>query len=367
MRARLPGRSDVRGCHVAAVADPFTGVAGARVSVRAGRWPAIPKAGRVVTGGGQWLAVLLALAGSACFAIAAVTQQEAAARLARGRPFDPMVLVRLARRPAWLAGLAAVIAGFAFQAAALGMGRLVVIEPVLASGLLFALILAARRDRRPLRRAEWAAALAVFAGLAVFLTAGQPAGGQRTASVAVLGVAAGAAAGLTGLSVILAGRFAGSRRALLFGVGGGVAAGVTDALVKTVVVLAAGHVLAPFADPRLYLLIAVGLLAYTIQQNGYRAAGLAAFLPAFAVIEPVVGSLLGLIIYHERLHGGPGRIAVELVACIAATWGIARLAGSAAARPSLPTAPAVPSCTESTTTTANTAAMKTGEAQTGKV
>ena len=243
-----------------------------------------------MTGTAQWLAVVLALAGSACFAVAAVTQQGAAAHLREGRAFDPVVLVRLGRRPAWLAGLAAVIAGFALQAAALGLGRLVVIEPVLASGLLFALVLAARRDRRPLRRAEWAAALAVVAGLAVFLVAGQPTGGQRTAGVAVLGVAAGVAVGLTGLGVLLAGRFAGSRRALLFGVGGGVAAGTTDALVKTVAVLAAGHLLAPFADPRLYLLIAVGLLAYTIQQNGYRAAALAAFLPAFAVTEPGSGT-----------------------------------------------------------------------------
>jgi len=300
-------------------------------------------------GTGQWLAVVLALAGSACFAVATVTQQRAAARLAVGRAFDPGVLVRLACRPTWLAGLAAVIAGFALQAAALGLGRLVVIEPVLASSLLFALVLAARRDRRPLRGAEWAAALAVSAGLAVFLAAGQPTGGQRTVGAAVLGVAAGGAAGLTGLGVILAGRCAGSRRALLFGGSAGIAAGATDALVKTVAVVAAGHVLAPFADPRLYLLIAVGLLAYTIQQNGYRAAGLAAFLPAFAVIEPVTGALLGLIIYHERLHGGPGRIAVALAACTAASWGIAWLAGAAAAadapsasRPDSPTPPSPP-------------------------
>jgi drug/metabolite transporter (DMT)-like permease len=103
-----------------------------------------------------------------------VTQQGAAARLTAGRAFDPAVLVRLARRPAWLAGLATVIAGFALQAAALGLGRLVVIEPVLASGLLFALVLAARRERRPLSRAEWAAVLAVVGGLAVFLTWASP-------------------------------------------------------------------------------------------------------------------------------------------------------------------------------------------------
>ena len=110
--------------------------------------------------------------------------------------------------------------------------------------------------------------------------------------------------------------------------GGGVAAGVTDALIKSVTVLATGHLLALLADARLYVLIAVGLLTYTIQQNGYRAAGLAAFLPAFSVLEPVTGSLLGLVIYHERLTDGPVQITVELAACAAMTWGIVRLAGS---------------------------------------
>jgi len=284
-----------------------------------------------MTGAWPWLAVLLALAASAAFAVAAVTQQGAASRLAAGRAFDPAVLARLARRRAWLAGLAAVIAGFMLQAAALGLGRLVVIEPVLASSLLFALVLAARRERRPLSRTEWAAALAVVGGLAVFLAVGQPTGGQRTAGAAALGLAAAVAAGVTGLCVVLAGRLPGPRRALLFGVAGGVAAGATDALTKSVAVLAPGHPLGLFADARLYLLIGVGLLAFTIQQNGYRAAALAAFLPAFAVVEPVSGSLAGLIIYHERLNAGPGQVVVELAACAAAAWGIARLAGRATA------------------------------------
>ena len=281
-----------------------------------------------MTGAGQPLAILLALVASCCFAVAAVVQQGAAARLESARAFEPAVLLRLIRRPAWLAGLAAVLAGFGLQAAALGLGRLVVIEPVLATSLLFALVLAARRARRRLHPGEWAAALAVVAGLAVFLTAGQPAGGQRTASAAALGLAAAAAAGLTGLCVTAASRVPAARRALLLGVGGGAVAGVTDAIVKSVTVVAAGHLLAVFTDARLYLLIVVGLLAFTIQQNGYRAAGLAAFLPAFAVTEPVTGSLLGLIIYHERLSGQPGQIVLELAACAAAVWGIARLAAS---------------------------------------
>lgn len=293
----------------------------------------------------QLLAAGLALAGSGCYAVATVTQHGVARQLPSERAFDLVVLIRLARRPIWLAGMAAVIAGFVLQAMALGLGRLVVIEPVLATSLLFALALAARRDRRPLRPAEWAATLAVVGGLAVFLAVGQPAGGQPTADAAVLGLATAVTAAMVGLCTILAGRFSSHRRALLFGVAGGVAAGTTDAVIKTVTVLAAGHLLGVFADLRLYLLIAVGLLTFTIQQNGYRAAALAAFLPAFAVFEPVTGSLLGLLIYHERLSDGPGQIVVELAACAVAVWGIARLAGpamAAGAQPAPGTAAALP-------------------------
>ena len=298
--------------------------------------------------GGQPLAVVLALAGSGCYAVAAVTQQRIASRLPPGRAFDPAVLIRLIRRPAWVVALVAVVAGFVLQAAALGLGRLVVIEPVLASGLLFALALAAWRDRRLLSRAEWAATLAVVGGLAVFLMVGQPTGGQRIASSAVLGIAAAAATALIGLCVILAGRFTAYRRALLFGLGGGVAAGVTDALIKSVTVLVTGHLLGLLTDARLYVLIVVGLLTYTIQQNGYRAAGLAAFLPAFSVLEPVTGVLLGLVIYHERLTDGPAQIAVELAACAAMTWGIVRLARSdmvSGAHPVAGPAPPTPAST----------------------
>jgi hypothetical protein len=124
---------------------------------------------------------VLALAGSGCYAVAAVTQQSVASRLPAGRAFDPAVLVRLVHRPAWLAGLAAVIAGFVLQAAALGLGRLVVIEPVLASGLLFALALAAWRDRRFLSRAEWAATLAVVGSRSSSWWASPPTASARPA------------------------------------------------------------------------------------------------------------------------------------------------------------------------------------------
>jgi drug/metabolite transporter (DMT)-like permease len=291
----------------------------------------------------QPLAVALAITAAITFAVANVVQQRAAARLRSHAAFDTAVLLHLIRRPLWLAGLAAVIVSLALQATALGLGRLVLIEPVLASSLLFALALAARADRRRMRPIEWLAALATFAGLAVFLSVAHASGGHATAKLSQLGLAAVAAVIVAVATGLLAVRMSPLRRALALGVGGGIAAGVTDALTKTVADLAGGHQLGVFADARLYLLIVIGLLAYTMQQNGYRAAGLAAFLPVFSVLGPVVGSLLGLLIYHEHLGGGAGRIALEVAAMLAATWGVSRLARSTAqAEPTEPTEPIKP-------------------------
>jgi hypothetical protein len=135
---------------------------------------------------------------------------------------------------------------------------------------------------------------------------------------------------VAGVAALIAVRLKAIRRALMLGIGGGIAAGVTDAVTKTVAYLAGSRELGVFADPRLYLLIVVGLMTYTMQQNGYRAAGLAAFLPAFAVLDPAIGSLLGLFVYHERLGGGPVRIIIESAAALLAVWGIARLASTSA-------------------------------------
>jgi len=276
----------------------------------------------------QALAVTFAIAGAFSYAVASVAQQRVAARLTSTGAFDPAVLLRLVRARRWLISLIAVVCGYGLQAASLDLGRLVVVEPVFPIGLLFALLLAARAEGRRLRSAEWTAAVAAVAGLAVFLVAAMPSGGHRTAGAGSLGLAAAIAVVIAGVCCLLSFKVAKPHRALVLSVGGGIGAGVTDALTKSVAALAGTLGFALFGDARLYLLALVGLLTLTMQQNAFRAAGLAASLPAFAVLEPVVGSLLGLAIYHERVGGGGIRIAVEVLAVLAAVWGIARLANS---------------------------------------
>jgi drug/metabolite transporter (DMT)-like permease len=277
----------------------------------------------------QVLAVVLALGGAMCYAVAAVTQQRCAARLtSSGSPVDLRLVLRLARTRGWQLSMIAVVAGYALHASALALGRLVVVEPVIPLGLLMALLLGARVEGRWLTWSEWTAAIAAVAGLAVFLVAAQPSGGQQTARAGPLGIAAAVAVTVAGLCCLVTTRTAVPHRAIPLAVGGGIAAGVTDTLTKTVVPLAGAQQLALFVDVRLYLLAVVGLLALTMQQNAYRAGGLAASLPAFIVLEPMVGSALGLMIYHERVGADPLRITIEVLAVLAAVWGIARLARS---------------------------------------
>ena len=284
--------------------------------------------GSVTGAGEQALAVTFAILGTLCYAVAAVTQQRSAAKLASSAAFDPAVLLRLCRNRRWLLGFGAVLCAYGLQVVALDLGRLVVIEPVLPVGLLFALVLAARVDGRRLNSGEWTAALAAVAGLAVFLVVAQPTGGHRVGGVEPLSLAVAGAVGVAAVCSLISFHVARPHRALILGIGGGVGAGVTDAMTKSVAALVGVEHFALFGDVRLYLLAVAGLCTFTMQQNAFRAAGLSASLPSFAVVEPIIGSILGLAIYSERVGGGGLRIAVETIAVLAALWGIARLASS---------------------------------------
>jgi hypothetical protein len=120
-------------------------------------------------------AVLLALAASLCTATASVCQRAGArcTGLATGG-FDARLIVRLARQPTWLLGIAAMIGGFVFQLTALHFGELGLVQPILAAELLFVFgYLAVAGSRRPNLR-DWLAVAGMSAGIGVFLRLAAP-------------------------------------------------------------------------------------------------------------------------------------------------------------------------------------------------
>jgi drug/metabolite transporter (DMT)-like permease len=123
-------------------------------------------------------AILLAVAASFCTATASVCQRLGARRYEMAG-FDVGLVFRLARQPVWLLGMASMILGFVFQISALRFGPLALVQPILALELLFVFGYMTVIGRRvKVRRRDWLAAVAMSAGIGVFLRLASPSGGR---------------------------------------------------------------------------------------------------------------------------------------------------------------------------------------------
>ena len=146
-------------------------------------------------------AVVLALAASFCTATSSVCQRLGARSAPSG--FDIFLLFRLARRPVWLLGIASMILGFVLQVSALRFGGLALVQPILALELIFVFGYMAVIGSRPVRRRDWMAAVAMCAGLGLFLFISSPSAGRLHAPAALWWLAGlvSAAAVAAGLAV----------------------------------------------------------------------------------------------------------------------------------------------------------------------
>ena len=185
-------------------------------------------------------AISLALAASFCTATSSVCQRLGArnARRPGATEVDIWLIFRLARRPIWLAGLASMILGFAFQLAALHFGALALVQPILALELLFVFGHMAVLGSGRVKRRDWLAAAAMSAGLGLLLFAASPSGGRLHAPGSLWWLA-----GLATLAVVLAGLAlpsglhrrspaSGRRRAAVLGAVTGIAWGFVAAVIK---------------------------------------------------------------------------------------------------------------------------------------
>ncbi len=287
------------------------------------------------------LAIAVALVAALLFAVAFVMQQRAASDVPDDESLGVGLITRLVRRPIWLIGTAADTLGYVAQAVALGLASLVLVQPLLATSLLFALPLGAWWAKRRLRRSDAAWALALTVGLAVFLVAGEPTDGVDRADVAEWLIAAAVLVPITAACVLLAARSRGTRRAVLLAAATGILYGVAAALTKSTVSLLDDGVVGVVTSWEPYALVAaIGLGTY-MQQAAFQAGDLAQSLPAVQVLEPVVAVILGIALLQEELQADGLEwvlIALAAVAMIVSTAALAR--SQAEAQPEAPPEPA---------------------------
>lgn len=271
--------------------------------------------------------VLLSLASAASYGLAAVFQHHAAIREPPELSLRTSLVVRLARRPLWLAGNALDGVGYALQFLALRRGSLPLVEPLLVLSLVFALAAAAWLDHRRVSLRDVTSTSLIAAGLAMFLGVAEPGVGHPSASGeawVVLSVAIVACCAV----MVLAARGGARRRAVLLAAGSGTAFGYVAAVTeRTGHVLDTGlvHTLATW-EP--YALAAGGAGALLLTQSAFHAGELRLSLPTLTVAQPLVAVAIGLGFFGEHIDSRGWAPVPEALGVILVIIGVFELARS---------------------------------------
>lgn len=134
------------------------------------------------------LGLIAAAAASVAFNVGVILQAGAARREPAEEGLRLSLLTHLLHRRRWLAGLALGAAGFGLQVLALSLAPFVVVQPVLAAGLLLMLYLGVRMLGERVGRAEVVGVLGITAGIGL-LAWGRPEGIETvTSDAAVISV-----------------------------------------------------------------------------------------------------------------------------------------------------------------------------------
>ncbi len=123
------------------------------------------------------LVLMLAVSAACCLGFGFVLQQNVAQQAPLSDFLSPRLLLDLMRVPRWLGGIGLMVAGMVLGAIALGKGEVSLVEPLLATNLLFALALSRKQTRQPLGRQGWAGLALLAGGVTTFIVAGEPRSG----------------------------------------------------------------------------------------------------------------------------------------------------------------------------------------------
>jgi drug/metabolite transporter (DMT)-like permease len=230
----------------------------------------------------------------------------------------------LVSNPLWLLGWAALAAAFVFQALALHNGLVSVVQPLLVTELVFALVLRWLWIHQSIRPVTWWAAALTCAFLALFLAMAEPSGGSALpTSGAWASASAATAATATLLALLGLGGSPGRRAALL-----GASASMLWALVATFIkattdTLTQFGVLGMFTHWPVYALAVTGLAAEFLNQAALHVGPLSISQPFIVIVDPIVSIALSVWIFGETFTADVTRLAVGSFAfaamCVAVT------------------------------------------------
>jgi len=275
------------------------------------------------------LAVALALAAAFCSASNLITQHVASIGAPK-REKGWRLPLYLIRQPLWLLGWAAAAGTFVFQALALHNGPMSVVQPVLVTELVFALVLRRVWIHQDVAAAAWASVLVVCLALAVFLIAAEPTGGQATPQTRgwlSAGLVFGGA-----IAVLAALGRAGppARRAAVFAASAGLCWALEATFLK-----AATHTLTAFGVTGLltrwpvYALIGAGIAGTLLEQAALHVGPLSVSQPILVIVNPFASIVLSVWLFDERFTDSPLKVTAAVLSFAVMAAGVVMLTRTA--------------------------------------
>lgn len=268
------------------------------------------------------LAMVLALAGAACYAVGAALQhQQAAKTTAHG--LHPRLLARLARRPRWLAGIVANLAGAGLHVLALSLAPLALIQPIGVMTVAFAVPAGALLRRRRPQAGELVAAGAVSAGLALLMsTLRAP---TEVPALQFLDVVplAGAVVAVLGIASLVVRRIDGPVRTIVLATGAGLAFGVTSAMLRPIMFTFTASGLSFTLAWFVLAALAVAGIGMLLQQSSFQTGRLGLAIAVITVMDPLAAIGVGAGLLHQPVH--VGSVAATVSAVVLVMGGVALL------------------------------------------
>jgi hypothetical protein len=269
----------------------------------------------------DWPAVGYAAAAAAVFAMANNLQRGAASVVPLEVGGPVRLVLRLLTAPRWLFGSFLGLVALGLHAVALARGGVILVQAVLAAGLIVAVLIEAAQERMWLRGGELGGAVILVGGVTLLLGWGRPGAGRPIdLKVQVIAAVALAVVATIGLS---ASRL--HHRVRLSAVVMGGAAGACFALDAVFLKGFANWTDDLDALPAMISLtgfIVASVIGNLIVQRAFQRAPLRLVLPTVTAADPIAAFAVGRWLLHERLGGGAGSGTAVVVGLVAIVAGI---------------------------------------------
>ncbi|MCQ4079093.1 DMT family transporter [Streptomyces sp. RB6PN25] len=285
------------------------------------------------------LSIVFALLAAASNALATVLQRRAARTVPVSEHLRLGLAVTLLHRRVWLGGMAGVIGAAVFQAVALSLGALSVVQPIFVLELPFALLIGGVVLGRRLSHRCWAGVVCIVVGLGGGLAAAAPSPGTGHPRLGpwVL-VLICCCAAIVALVAVALRRPAGAVRASGFGAASAIGYALTAALIKEATYAwQVGGISGFFLAWQTYAFAVVGVSALFLLENAVQSGPITASQPALTLGDALVSLSLGVTLYGEHVRGGwwllPEVLGAAVVLCGAVLLTSQPLAQSVVAHP----------------------------------